>query len=148
MTRLILTALISVIVITAYAQHDHGSKPATPQPSQPMTFNPVLTQALSDVDLKGYTLESMVMSVVPLGTDTVAHRHDCDLFGYVLEGEVQIGLEKKEPKTFVAGQMFYEPRNVLHSLARNPSKDKGAKVLLLFLLKDGRVRYTVEYPVK
>jgi len=134
------------LVNTAYSQHDHGSKETTI--TAPMTFNPVLTQALSDPELMDYKMESMIMTVAPGGIDTVSHRHDCELFGYVMEGEVQIGLEKKEPKTFLSGQMFYEKRNVLHSLAKNPSKEKGAKVLLIFIIKNGRVAYTPEYPEK
>jgi quercetin dioxygenase-like cupin family protein len=136
--------LLSFVITTAWSQHDHTQKDAT-APS-PMTFNPVLTQVLLDPDLKNYKMESFVMTIVPGGVDTVAHRHDCELFGYVLEGDVQIGLEKKEPHNFSSGQMFYEKRNVLHSLARNPSKEKAAKVLLIFVIKEGRTRYTAEYP--
>jgi quercetin dioxygenase-like cupin family protein len=134
------------LTITAYAQHDHSSKQTTS--TAPMTFNPVLTQALSDPELKDYKMESMVMTIAPGAVDTVSHRHDCELFGYVMEGEVQIGLEKKEPNSFLSGQMFYEKRNVLHSLARNPNKEKVTKVLLIFLIKNGRVAYTPEYPEK
>jgi hypothetical protein len=42
--------------------------------------------------------------------DMASHRHDCELFGYVLEGKVQIALVSKEPKTFSADHMFYEKR--------------------------------------
>jgi quercetin dioxygenase-like cupin family protein len=133
-------------MITTYAQHDHSKKDTNG--SAPMTFTPVLSQALSDPELKDYKMESFVMNIAPGAADTVSHRHDCELFGYVLEGEVQIGLEKKEPNTFLSGQMFYERRNVLHTLARNPNKEKTTKILLVFIVKDGRVRYTSEYPVK
>jgi hypothetical protein len=61
---------------------------------------------------------------------------------------VQIGLEKKEPNDFFSGQMFYEKRNVLHTLARNPSKEKPTRILLIFIIKNGRVRYSAEYPEK
>ena len=138
-TKSILSILLLCVTATAYAQHEHAS---------PMTFNPVLTQVLSDPDLKDFKMESSVMTIAPGGVDTVAHRHDCELFGYVLEGDVEIGLEKKEPNKFATGQMFYEKRNILHSLARNPSKEKHARVLLIFLIKEGRIRYTAEYPAK
>lgn len=143
----LLVLYLLLLTITAWSQHDHHATATTPA-TPPLSFNPVLKQVLADPDLKGFTMESILMTVVPGGADTVAHRHDCDLFGYVIEGEVEIGLEKKEPKKFSTGQMFYEPRNVLHSLARNASKDKQAKVLLLFIIKEGRVRYTAEYPAK
>jgi quercetin dioxygenase-like cupin family protein len=142
----LLAVLLSCSIITAYAQHDHTGKTTTTAP--PMTFNPVLNQALSDPELQYYKMESVIMNIAPGAADTVSHRHDCELFGYVLEGEVLIGLEKKEPNSFLTGQMFYEKRNVLHTLARNPNKEKPARVLLIFIIKDGRVRYTREYPEK
>jgi quercetin dioxygenase-like cupin family protein len=144
-SKSLLSLIFSLFAMSAWSQHDHTTNTTTTV-AVPMSFSPVLNQALADPDLKGFTMESTVMTIVPGGADTVAHRHDCDLFGYVLEGDVEIGLEKKEPKKFSTGQMFYEPRNILHSLARNASKDKQAKVLLMFVIKDGRVRYTAEYP--
>jgi quercetin dioxygenase-like cupin family protein len=144
---LLLFMFLVICTITAWSQHDHHAQ-STTSAVPPLSFAPVLNQALADADLKGYTLESTVLTIVPGGADTVAHRHDCDLFGYVLEGEVEIGLEKKAPLKFSTGQMFYEPRNVLHSLARNGSKGKQARVLLMFIIKEGRARYTAEYGKK
>ena len=139
----ILVVLYFGLLTTGYSQHDHKSeKNATPLP---LTFKPVLNQVLSDSALIGYELQSSVMAVAPGAVDTVSHRHDCELFGYVLEGEVQIALTTKELKTFSAGQMFYEKRNVLHTVTRNPSRETAAKVLLIFIIKNGRKGYTKEY---
>jgi quercetin dioxygenase-like cupin family protein len=146
--KLSFVLFLSLLAITAWSQHDHAAPAATTTPGSPMSFNMVLSQAMADPDLNGFKMESSLMTIVPGGSDTVAHRHDCDLFGYVIEGEVEIGLEKKAPVKFSAGQMFHEPRNILHSLARNASKDKPARVLLMFIIKEGRVRYTAEYPKK
>jgi hypothetical protein len=44
--------------------------------------------------------------------------------------------------------MFYEKRNVIHSLLRNPDKNAPAKVLLIFIIKEGRQGYTKVYPEK
>ena len=88
------------------------------------------------------------MTVPPSLVDTVAHRHDADLFGYVIEGSVEVGLDYKEPIIFKAGQMFHEKRNVVHSLLRNPDKNTQAKVLLIFIIKDGRKGYTRVHPEK
>jgi hypothetical protein len=33
------------------------------------------------------------MIVPPSLVDTVSHRHDADLFGYVIEGTVEVGLD-------------------------------------------------------
>jgi len=110
-----------------------------------MKFDLVLSQVLSDPELANYKMESVMMSIAPGAVDTVSHRHDCELFGYVLEGSVLISLEKQEPVTFSSGQMFYEKRNVLHTLTTNPDKKNAAKILLIFIIKNGRAGYTAAY---
>lgn len=142
--RLFLTGLLLASLTTVYAQHDHGPKGSTPS-QVPITFKQVLSQALSDTALADYKMESSVMTLAPGATDTVSHRHDCELFGYVLEGEVQIALVTKTPVKYSAGQMFYEKRNILHTFAGNPNPNAPARVLLIFIIKNGRVRYTPEY---
>jgi hypothetical protein len=44
--------------------------------------------------------------------------------------------------------MFYEKRNVIHSLLRNPDKNVAAKVLLIYVIKEGRQGYKRLYPEK
>ena len=141
--RTIIFLLLAFASIPAIAQHEH-SKSDTP--AEPFQFKGVRSEWLTDADLKGYKLESSVMTIAPGAKDTVSHRHDCDLFGYVLEGEVQIGLDHAAPVVYKTGQMFFEKRNVLHSLAANQLTDRPSRVLLLFLIKDGRNSYTPEYP--
>ncbi|KAA0992737.1 cupin domain-containing protein [Dyadobacter aurulentus] len=128
------------------AQHQHPAE--TVKSANPLTFSPVLNEYLGDPDLKSYKWESQLMTVTPGGTDTVAHRHDAEVFGYIIEGKLEVGLNKETPKTFTAGQMFHEKRNVLHSFTRNPDMMNPTKVLLIFVIKDGRAGYTREYPPK
>lgn len=129
---------------STYAQHNHDATDSSAQ----LQFAPVLNTFLSDSDLKKFQLQSSLMTVPPSLVDTVSHRHDADLFGYVIEGTVEVGLDHKEPNTFKAGQMFHEKRNVIHSLLRNPDKNIPAKVLLIFIIKEGRQGYTKAYPEK
>ncbi len=63
-------------------------------------------------------------------------------------GSPEVGLEHKEPVIFKAGGMFYEKRNVIHSFLRNPDERITAKVLLIFIIKEGRLGYTLAYPKK
>lgn len=140
-----LLSMLAFAAFPAFAQHEHSKPNATADPFQ---FQTVRNEWLTDAELKGYKLESSVMTIAPGAKDTVSHRHDCDLFGYILEGEVQIGLDHAAPVVYKAGQMFFEKRNVLHSLAANQLTDKPSRVLLLFLIKDGRNAYTPEYPAK
>ena len=142
MKILVITFLLTLAAHTSFSQHGHNdTKPA-------LSFASVLSQQLTDAELKEYKMESLVMSIIPGGEDTVSHRHDCEIFGYVLEGSVFIGLEHKEPKMFKAGEMFFEKRNILHSITRNASKEQPAKVLLFFIIKNGRPGYTRAYPEK
>ncbi|AYB35103.1 cupin domain-containing protein [Chryseolinea soli] len=143
--KLLLTALLVCVLTTAYSQHHQTEKNTV---ASPITFDLVLRQALSDPELTDYKMESLVMTLAPGAADTVSHRHDCELFGYVMEGEIQIALVTKEPNTFSTGQMFYEKRNILHTLARNPSQEKTTRVLLIFIIKNGRTGYTAEYAGK
>jgi quercetin dioxygenase-like cupin family protein len=136
-----LSFLVIILAIPAKGQH-HSSKENSSQ--APLSFSPVLTQLLSDPQLKDYKMESSLMTVAPGAMDTIAHRHDCELFGYVIEGEVLIGLDKEAPKAFTQGQMFYEKRNILHSLTKNAHAHKPAKVLVIFIIKNGRKTYRRE----
>ena len=139
--------LWSCLVVAAnrlYAQHNHDTAGHSGQ----LQFKQVLSTFLSDSDLKKFQLQSSLMTVPPSLVDTVSHRHDADLFGYVIEGAVEVGLDHKAPATFKAGQMFHETRNVIHSLLRNPDKNASATVLLIFIIKEGRQGYTRVYPDK
>jgi quercetin dioxygenase-like cupin family protein len=144
-TKHILTLIFTFATCAvSHGQHDH--QPNTTEP--PLQFKGVLTQVLSDPELKDYRLESSIMTIIPSGVDTVSHRHDCELFGYVLSGDVEIALVNKTAKSFHAGDMFYEKRNVLHTITRNPDKDTPTKILLMFIIKNGRAGYTRAYDNK
>jgi quercetin dioxygenase-like cupin family protein len=120
--------------------------PAARDTARPIRFHPVLTQALQDPELAGYSLQSSVAELAPLATDTVDHRHGAEVFGYILEGSIVTQVDGGPRTTYTAGQMFYEPRNALHGHFENPSRTSRARVLILFLIKDGRPGYTRERP--
>ena len=139
--------LFSFAGLDINAQHIHSNRDTT-KGKRPIEISRIFNTSLSDPELKSYKMESSLLTVIPLGTDTVSHRHDCELFGYVMEGSLEVGLEHNNPATFKAGEMFYEKRNVIHSFARNPDDRITAKVLLIFIIKEGRKGYTLAYPLK
>ena len=141
-TYLLLCLFLALGGNTTFAQHNHDTTNASVQ----LQSAPVMNTFLSDPQLKKFRLQSSLMTVPPALVDTVAHRHDADLFGYVIEGTVEVGLSYEKPTTFKAGQMFQEKRNVIHSLLRNPDKVTPAKVLLIFIIKEGRQGYTKVHP--
>jgi quercetin dioxygenase-like cupin family protein len=121
-------------------------RPAAPDTLRPMRFHPVLTQALRDPELAGYSLQTSVAELAPGAVDTVDHRHGAEVFGYVLEGSIVTEVDRGPRTTYTAGQMFYEYRGALHGHFENPSRTSRARVLILFLIKDGRPGYTRERP--
>ena len=141
MKKYFFSICLCTICLNSFSQHQHSAK-VNNRPK--LEFNPVLTQILSDPELKNYKMDAISLTVPVNYIDTVSHRHDAELFGYVVEGEVEIGMEKAAGKTYKAGQMFYEQRNSLHSLLQNKQK-KPARVLLIFIIKEGREAYKKEY---
>ena len=134
-----ITITFVLMPLGIFAQHHHTEQ------KSPLSFVGVRSEFLSDPGLAGYKMESSVMTLLPGAVDTVAHRHDSELFGYVLEGAVIVGLDKKEGQVYRAGEMFYEERNILHTLTKNQDSKKETKVLLIFIIKEGRAGYTKEY---
>jgi quercetin dioxygenase-like cupin family protein len=61
------------------------------------------------------------------------HRHPGPIFGYVLEGEFELGLGDEAVKTLKAGETFYEPTGILHRVSRNPSTKARTRVLAVVL---------------
>ena len=67
------------------------------------------------------------------GQGSAPHRHPGPIFGYVLEGEFELGLGDEAAKTLKAGETFYEPTGILHRVSRNPSPGARTRVLAVIL---------------
>ncbi len=115
-----------------------------PEPARPMQFQSVLNQVLQDPELAGYSLQTQLAVLAPGAMDTVDHRHGAEVFGYIIDGAIVTQVNNGEKTTYSAGQMFYEPRGALHGHFENPSTDRPARVLIMFLIKDGRPGYARE----
>ena len=77
----------------------------------------------------------MLTVVYPPGASDPVHRHNADVFLYVLEGSVVMQVKGGKEVTLTPGQTFYEGPNDIHTVGRNASKTKPAK-FLVFLLKN------------
>jgi quercetin dioxygenase-like cupin family protein len=141
---LFIAAVAACLLIAFFARGRFRSGASAVQDRAALAFTDVIKQSLSDPELKDYEMVSRLMTAPPGFADSVSHRHDAELFGYVLEGEVEIQLAGRPSATYRQGQMFYEPRNAVHSLLRNQSGEKAARILLLFISKKGRSLYTAE----
>jgi len=85
-------------------------------------------------DIQGKEVKVLAVEYPPGGQDPV-HRHNAHGFIYVLEGTIVMAVNGDQPVTLTAGQTFYEGPNDIHTIGRNASKTKPAR-LLVFLLKD------------
>ncbi len=79
---------------------------------------------------------TMVLVEYPPGAADPVHRHDANVFVYVLEGSIVMQLRGAAPVTLHSGQTFYEGPDDVHMIGRNASTTKPAK-FLAFFVKDG-----------
>jgi len=144
MSRFPLVGALAIWLLCALSRVEAQSTSAASDTLPPIRFHPVLVQALGDPELAGYSLQTRVAELAPAAVDTVDHRHDAEVFGYVLEGSIVTQVDRGPLTTYAAGQMFHEPRRALHGHFENPSRTARARVLILFLIKEGRPGYTRE----
>jgi quercetin dioxygenase-like cupin family protein len=94
----------------------------------------LMTKNLPDVPGK----EGMVETVdFAPGEVSQPHRHNADLFVYVLEGSVITQVKGGSPETVHAGGVFYESPTDVHIVSRNASETKPAKLLVFYVKAKG-----------
>jgi quercetin dioxygenase-like cupin family protein len=104
----------------------------------------VFEHALPDLSLKDWQATAIEVGYAP-GESSAAHRHPGITIAYVLEGEITSKVGDEPEKTFATGQMFLETPGQLHSVSRNASSTKPAKLLAILLAEKGKQLTT---PVK
>jgi quercetin dioxygenase-like cupin family protein len=92
----------------------------------------LLTEPLTGIPGKEVTV--LTVEYLPGGA-TMAHRHDADVFVYVLEGAVTMQVDGKAPVTVHKGETFREVPTDIHRQSRNASKTEPAK-FVVFVVKD------------
>jgi quercetin dioxygenase-like cupin family protein len=71
------------------------------------------------------------------GESSQVHRHNCDLFVYVLEGTVETQLKGGSLQTVKTGGVFYESPTDIHVVSRNASKTEPAKLAVFYVKQKG-----------
>jgi quercetin dioxygenase-like cupin family protein len=121
------SALLTCWLTGAASAADH---PAADKNSDKV--QPLLTQDLPDIPGK----EAVVLTVTYLpGGASMPHRHDADVFVYVLEGSVVMQVDGQPAVTLKAGQTFHEAPGDVHRQSANASATAPAKILV-FMIKD------------
>jgi quercetin dioxygenase-like cupin family protein len=73
----------------------------------------------------------MLTVTYPPGGASPPHRHDAQVFVYVLEGELTMQVRGSPAVTLQAGQTFYESPDDIHQVSANASKTAPAKFLVV-----------------
>jgi quercetin dioxygenase-like cupin family protein len=98
------------------------------------TVTRLMTKDLPDVAGK----EGMVETVdFAPGEASQPHRHNADLFVYVLQGSIITQVRGGSPQTLHAGDVFYESPTDLHVVSRNASETQPAKLLVFYVKRKG-----------
>jgi quercetin dioxygenase-like cupin family protein len=104
---------------------------ANPQAGTPTTL---MTKALPDVPGKEGMIE--IVDFAP-GEVSQPHRHNADVFVYVLEGSLITQVKGSSPLTVRAGDVFYESPTDIHTVSRNASETQPAKIVVFYVKAKG-----------
>ena len=110
-----------------------GGVAAAAEPSS----SPALVKQLIDKELQGVPGKELLTVTVeyPPGGASPPHRHNAQVFVYVLQGEVTMQVAGSPAVTLRPGQTFYESPTDVHVVSANASKTASAKILV-FIVKD------------
>ncbi|HKV34260.1 MAG TPA: cupin domain-containing protein [Pyrinomonadaceae bacterium] len=104
---------------------------ANTQAGKPTTL---MTKDLPDVPGKEGMIETVDFAP---GEVSQAHRHNSDVFVYVLEGSIITQVKGGSPQTVRAGDTFYESPTDIHTVSRNASETEPAKLLVFYVKTKG-----------
>ena len=97
------------------------------------TIKSLMSHTLAEVSGK----EVLMYTVdFPPGFSSPVHRHDAQVFVYMLEGSVQMQVKGGNEVTLRPGQSFYESPSDIHVVSRNASTTKPAKFLVFLIHKE------------
>ncbi len=98
--------------------------------SRQLLFN----QPLSNVPDHNFT--AITVQLDP-GNISPAHTHEAFVFVHVLTGKVRSQLNSAKPIDYVTGDSWIEPPGSVHTLTQNLNDKEIAKLLVIFVSKDG-----------
>lgn len=124
-TRPILTAFcVTVAIFTSTGSYAHGLSEIV---------KPNFEQAIPN--LPGKSLVAVEVEYPP-GASSLPHMHakSAFIYAYVVSGSVESKVNDGEVHVYRAGESWSEPPGASHSISRNASKSKPAKLLAVFIV--------------
>jgi len=96
-----------------------------------------IVKQLMTRDLVGRAGKEVLMITVEYlkGGASLPHRHNAQVFVYVLEGNVRMQVQGSAAVTLGPGETFYEGPEDIHTVSANASRTKSARILV-FIVKD------------
>ena len=122
MTKVLIALWIALCLAAATAE------------AQGAKVTPLMTHELAGTDGKEGTM--VMVEYAPGGSDP-PHRHNAYAFVYVLEGSVVMQVKGGKEVTLGPGQTFYESPEDVHTVSRNASTTKPAKLLAFHVKQKG-----------
>ena len=108
-----------------------GTKQAPPDAS--------VTELMTRNLISGSGKEVIMLTVTyPAAGASLPHRHDAQVFVYVLEGELTMQVRGSPAVTLRSGQTFYEAPDDVHVVSANKSKTAPAKILVVMIKDKGK----------
>lgn len=129
----ILKLATAALVVSAYLSVAQGLPSSAPAPK-------TASQELMRKDLGNAPGKEVVMSTVeyPPGGSSSPHRHDAQVFVYVLQGNVIMQVRGGPQMRLGPGQTFYEKPSDVHIVSANASKTEPAKILVMMIKDKGK----------
>ncbi|MBB5703923.1 quercetin dioxygenase-like cupin family protein [Ochrobactrum daejeonense] len=128
----------SIIVATgaALAIATATAGPVAAHDGKTETVTPNFEAAIPNIP--GKSLLAVEVEYAP-GAASPAHTHakSSFIYAYVISGEIESKVNDSETRIYRAGESFSEPPDATHSVSRNASKTKPAKLLAVFVLDTG-----------
>lgn len=81
---------------------------------------------------------SVTKATVPPGYKANSHSHPGETFVYILSGRVLNQVDDQEPKTYEAGDFFFEHANATHARFENLSADEPVVFLIYGIRPKGQ----------
>ena len=124
MNKMVLFLAIAFSGVLAFSGANAGTGKATT----------LMTKDLPDFPGKEGMVE--IVEFAP-GEVSQPHRHNADLFVYVLEGSIITQVKGDNPQTVHAGEVFFKSPTDVHSVSRNASETQPAKLLVFYVKVKG-----------
>ena len=107
---------------------------STAEAADDIKVTPLMAKDLTE--MAGKEGQMLTVEFAP-GAASASHRHNAHTFVYVLEGSMVMQVKGGKEVTLEPGETFYESPEDIHTVSKNASTTKPAKILVFFVKDKG-----------